>query len=105
MRFLPALQTERATARGAIGRLTRIGHEPSDSDELRAQKVTATLAACAVTVLSVAWVGTYLLLGLPVAAAIPFGYQVASIVGQIEHAVRLEHQWDPLRRRPPAPAA
>ncbi|MEO8229847.1 MAG: adenylate/guanylate cyclase domain-containing protein [Chloroflexota bacterium] len=38
------------------------------------------------TVLSVIWVGTYLGLGLPISAAIPFGYQVASIVSLIAFA-------------------
>jgi adenylate cyclase len=39
-----------------------------------------------VTVLSVAWVGTYLALGLPTSAAIPLTYQVASIVTLIAFA-------------------
>ncbi len=41
--------------------------------------MTLTLPAMTVTVLSVIWVGTYLALGLPVPAAIPFAYQLASI--------------------------
>ena len=56
-----------------------LGVDPADPDELRLQKVTLTLAAVTVTVLSVIWVGTYLALGLPVSAAIPFAYQVVSI--------------------------
>ena len=59
---------------------------PGDSDEVRVQKVTLTLAAVIVTVLSVIWVGTYLALGLPVSAAIPFGYQVASVVSLVAFA-------------------
>ena len=41
--------------------------------------MTLTLAAWVVTLLSFVWVGTYLALGLPVSAAIPFAYQVVSV--------------------------
>jgi class 3 adenylate cyclase len=57
-----------------------------DSDEVRLQKVTLKLAAVTVTVLSVLWVGTYLALGLPWSAAIPFTYQVASVVSLVAFA-------------------
>jgi adenylate cyclase len=60
-------------------RLAFVGVASSDSEETRVQKVTLTLAALTVTVLAVIWVGTYLALGLPVSAAIPFTYQLASI--------------------------
>jgi adenylate cyclase len=63
-----------------VERLSFIGVAPGDSDEVRVQKVTLTLAAELVTVLSVVWVGTYLALGLPWSAAIPFSYQVVSVV-------------------------
>jgi class 3 adenylate cyclase len=59
--------------------LASIGIDESDDDVIRAQKAALTLAASIVTILSVIWVGTYLALGLPVAAAIPFVYQVATI--------------------------
>lgn len=62
-----------------IERLAFLGVDPADGDELRLQKVTLTLAAMTVVVLAVVWVGTYLALGLPVPAAIPFTYQVVSI--------------------------
>ena len=65
--------------RRLVERLAFVGVAADDSDEVRVQKVTLTLAAVTVTVLSVAWVGTYLALGLPVSAAIPFAYQVVSI--------------------------
>jgi adenylate cyclase len=67
-------------------RLALLGVAPEDPDEVHVQKVTLTLAAVIVTVLSVIWVGTYLALGLPVSAAIPFGYQVASVVSLIAFA-------------------
>ncbi len=63
----------------AVTRLAFVGVATDDPDEIRVQKVTLTLAAVTVTVLAVAWVGTYLALGLPVSAAIPFAYQVVSI--------------------------
>jgi len=68
---------------GLLERISRIGTTPVDSDAIRAQKVALTIAVLASTILAVAWVGTYLALGLPVSAAIPFGYQVASVVGLV----------------------
>jgi hypothetical protein len=61
-----------------IGRLAFIGVAETDSDSTRAQKAALTFAALCVTGLALIWVGTYLLLGLTLSAAIPFAYQVAS---------------------------
>ena len=69
-----------------LARLANIGVLPTDPDEVRDQKVTLTLAAASVTSLAVIWVGTYLALGLPVSAAIPFAYQVASIASLVAFA-------------------
>jgi hypothetical protein len=59
-----------------IGRLVDglafAGVTATDSDQIRVQKVTLTLAPITVTVLAVIWVATCLALGLPVTAAIPF---------------------------------
>jgi adenylate cyclase len=66
--------------RRLVGRLANLGVAPDDTEEIRVQKVTLTLAAMTVTVLAVMWVGTYLALGLPASAAIPFSYQVVSVV-------------------------
>jgi adenylate cyclase len=66
--------------------LASIGVVPNDTDEVRLQKGTLTLAALTVTVLAVIWVVTYLVLGLPWSAAIPFAYQVASVVSLIAFA-------------------
>jgi adenylate cyclase len=66
--------------RRLVERLAILGVAPDDSDDIRVQKVTLTLAAITVTLLSVVWVGTYLALGLPQSAAIPFAYQVVSVV-------------------------
>ena len=57
-----------------------MGVTPADTGEVRDRKVTLTLAAVTVTALAVIWVGTYLALGLPSSAAIPFAYQFASLV-------------------------
>ena len=62
-----------------VERLAFVGVTPTDSGEVRDRKVTLTLAAVTVTALAVIWVGTYLALGLPVSAAIPFAYQVAAV--------------------------
>jgi adenylate cyclase len=72
------------TLRSSVGRLVRrlafLGVAEGDSDAVRAQKVALTLSASCITALAVIWVATYLLLGLTQAAAIPFAYQVASVV-------------------------
>ena len=75
-----------ATIRRRLERLSLIGVVPEDSDDVRVQKVTLTVSAVTVTVLSVFWVVTYLALGRPVSAAIPFAYQVASVVTLIAFA-------------------
>ena len=72
--------------RRPLERLALIGVMAEDSDDVRMQKVTLTLSAVTVTVLAVFWVGTYLALRLPVSAAIPFAYQVASVVTLIAFA-------------------
>ncbi len=63
----------------AVERFAMIGVSDDDPPDVRTQKITLTLAASTVTGLAIVWVGTYLALGLPLSAAIPFGYQVASI--------------------------
>jgi class 3 adenylate cyclase len=65
--------------RRAGERVALLGVDATDSEPLRVQKVTLTLAAITVTVLSIVWVATYLALGLPVSAAIPFTYQVVTL--------------------------
>jgi adenylate cyclase len=62
-----------------LGRVALVGAAPGDSDEVLAQKATLTIASLSSASLAVIWVGTYLALGLPISAAIPFGYQLVSI--------------------------
>jgi adenylate cyclase len=64
----------------SLARFAALGVAPDDSDQLRTRKVALTTAASLITALAVVWVGTYLALGAPVSAAIPFTYQVLSIV-------------------------
>jgi adenylate cyclase len=72
--------------RRSLERIAFSGVAADDPDDVRVQKVTLTVAAVMVTVLSSFWVVTYFGLGLPEAAAIPFAYQVISIVSLIEFA-------------------
>jgi adenylate cyclase len=72
--------TEPRRHTAVLGWLARLGTTAADSDEVRAQKATLTIAATVVTVMSVIWVASYLALGLPVSAAIPFGYQVVTVI-------------------------
>jgi adenylate cyclase len=69
-----------------LERLALIGIASSDSDDIRVQKGALTLAVVTSTVLSVVWVGTYLAVDRPLSAAIPFAYQVASVVSLIAFA-------------------
>jgi class 3 adenylate cyclase len=66
-----------------IARLAAFGIVESDDDATRAQKATLTLGTALITALATVWVATYLTLGLPEAAAIPFAYQVASIASLV----------------------
>jgi adenylate cyclase len=54
---------------------------PSDSPDERLRKSTLVLTSILITVFSCIWVGTYAALGLWLAALVPLGYQVASLVG------------------------
>jgi hypothetical protein len=72
--------------RRLIERLAFAGVVATDTEETRLQKVTLTLAAVIVTVLSVIWVATYLALGLRGPAAIPLTYQLVSLPGLVVFA-------------------
>jgi class 3 adenylate cyclase len=51
----------------------------SDTEEERLRKGVLTLATAVIALLAVVWVVAYWVLGRPLSAAIPFGYQVASL--------------------------
>ena len=69
--------------RGRVERLAKIGVLPTDSRDEALRKETLVLAAAFTTALSVLWVATYLALGLYLSAAIPFAYQLVSIVNLV----------------------
>jgi adenylate cyclase len=76
----------RPAVTGVVRSLALLGVSELDDDSIRAQKAALTLAAVLVTALAVVWVGTYWLLGIPGAAAIPLIYQVASIASLVVFA-------------------
>jgi guanylate cyclase len=60
--------------------LASIGTLPKDSRDEALRKETLVLSACLITALAVVWVATYWALGLYLSAAIPFVYQVVSVI-------------------------
>ena len=64
-----------------VGRTAAIASLPSDSPDERLRKSTLVLTSILITIFSCIWVGTYAALGLSLAALVPLGYQVASLVG------------------------
>ena len=71
---------------GWLQRLVDVGSLPSDSEETRLQKSVLVLSAMLMAALASIWVGTYLILGLPESAAIPFVYQTASAASIVAFA-------------------
>ena len=65
---------------GIIQRFAAIGALPDDTEDERIRKGALTLAAGMISALAPIWVITYLLLDLPVSAAIPFVYVLISLV-------------------------
>lgn len=66
--------------RGLLERLAFAGVAPTDTEELRFQKATLTLAASAFTVFVTVWVVAYGLLGLTTASLIPAAYQAITVL-------------------------
>ena len=66
-----------------VTRLINVGTRPDDPPGIRAQKSVLTLAAAAISVLAIYWVGMYQALGLRASAAIPLTYQILSVGGLI----------------------
>jgi adenylate cyclase len=63
--------------------LLGIGALPTDRPDDRLRRGALVVTATAISFLAIFWVGTYLLLGRPLSAAIPFAYQVISVVGLV----------------------
>jgi len=61
-------------------RFASIGIADGDDEDLRLDKAMVTLVSALIALMSFVWVGSYLLLGLPLSAAIPFAYQVGAVV-------------------------
>lgn len=62
-----------------VQRLASIGSLPTDTEDERVRKSTLVLSTVIVSLLSPAWVITYLSLELPLPASIPLGYMVVTI--------------------------
>jgi adenylate cyclase len=71
---------------GWFQRLVGIGVLPGDSGELRVRKAVLVLSSTLMASLASVWTITYAVLGLPVSAAIPFVYQVASTASIVTFA-------------------
>jgi class 3 adenylate cyclase len=62
-----------------VERIAAIGSLPTDGEDERVRKSTLVLSTVIVCLLSPAWVITYLLLDLPLAAAIPLAYMIVTL--------------------------
>jgi adenylate cyclase len=63
-----------------LARLAELGALDSDDQDEALRKQILLLATATITALATIWVVTYWLLGLHLAAAIPFAYQIVSVV-------------------------
>ena len=69
--------------RRAFARLINVGARPADSRDVRLRKQAMVMIATTIAGLAVIWVGTYLVLGRPQAAAMPFIYQLVTVGGLV----------------------
>jgi guanylate cyclase len=76
----------RSRWRGSLSRLSSIGARLDDDRDEALRKEVLVLSAAFITTLSVVWVVTYAALGLYLSAAIPFAYQVVSVVNLVVFA-------------------
>jgi adenylate cyclase len=61
--------------------LAELGVTSADPEELRLRKAVLVLSSALIACLAFVWVGTFAALGLWASAAIPFAYQVTSVLG------------------------
>jgi adenylate cyclase len=66
-----------------LQRLAAIGARPEDSPEDRLRTGALVLASAAIAAISFVWIGVYLANDEPVAASIPFAYQIITVVGLV----------------------
>ena len=71
---------------GVLQRLAAVGVDVGDTDEVRLDKAMLTLVSFLIAVMSFAWIGTYLTIGLPRSAAIPFAYQLCVVASLVTFA-------------------
>ena len=76
-----------------FNRLERIGEDPSDSIELRAQKRVLVVVSFVVAVLALGWGAVYLAFDEPLAAAIPWTYTAAVSVSLVFFAITHRYVW------------
>ena len=72
--------------RGGTGHVARIGALSTDSHDEALRKETLVLFTSFTALVSFAWVGMYLALGLYTSAAIPFAYQVVCVANLVVFA-------------------
>ena len=72
-----------AAARRLIVAIARVGADPADDNDTRIQKSLLVLCAIPFTLAGLAWGVLYILLGEPVAGAIPLSYAVISTLSLI----------------------
>ncbi len=66
-----------------VDRLARIGELPTETPDDRLRRALLIFTATLVVLLAIVWVAVYAVLGLWLSAAIPFAYQVASLIGLV----------------------
>jgi class 3 adenylate cyclase len=74
-----------------VDRVARLGISDADTGDERIYKEAVNLSALIIVVLACFWVGTYAALGLWLSAAIPFTYQLVTLVGFVFLAARGRH--------------
>ena len=68
---------------GSLQRLADLGVDAGDAEDVRLDKGLLTLVTSLIAVMSFAWIATYLAIGLPRSAAIPFAYQIVTVVSLV----------------------
>jgi guanylate cyclase len=68
---------------GVLARLAAIGAHPDDTDEQRLRAGALILAVVVIATISFVWIGVYLANDESIAAAVPFVYQVVTVVGLV----------------------
>lgn len=69
----------RSARQGLVERLLQIGAPPDEEESVRLRRRSMTALVLVIMLLSPIWIGTYLVLGRPVAASIPAAYVVVSL--------------------------